>query len=155
MWSAISGTSSTGAYGLTSASLDAGAVVTKNIPPYCIAGGVPAKPIKFKWTIEQIMEHELALYPEKESHNYVHFELGRKNGEKGGIYRVGSIRKRFIEWKCLLKTYLMLSIVDAITYLHTNRNKLKLMSSAARNYIFEHFDSDSYIDKLNNIYSTC
>ena len=47
------------------------------------------------------------------------------------------------------------SIVDAITYLHTNRDKLKLMSSAARNYIFEHFDSDSYIDKLNNIYSTC
>lgn len=46
------------------------------------------------------------------------------------------------------------SIVDAITYLHTNRDKLKLMSSAARNYIFEHFDSDSYIDKLNNIYST-
>ena len=46
------------------------------------------------------------------------------------------------------------SIVDAITYLHTDRDKLKLMSSAARNYIFEHFDSDSYIDKLNNIYST-
>ena len=47
------------------------------------------------------------------------------------------------------------SIVDTITYLHTHRDKLKLMSSAARNYIFEHFDSDSYIDKLNNIYSTC
>lgn len=47
------------------------------------------------------------------------------------------------------------SIVDAITYLHTNRGKLKMMSSAARNYIFDHFDPDSYIDKLNNIYSTC
>ena len=47
------------------------------------------------------------------------------------------------------------SIVDAITYLHTNRDKLKLMSSAARNDIFEHFTTDSYIDKLNNIYSTC
>ena len=44
----------------------AGAVVTKNIPPYCIAGGVPAKFIKFKWTIEQILEHEAALYPEEE-----------------------------------------------------------------------------------------
>lgn len=46
--------------------LSAGAVVSKDIPPYCIAGGVPAKPIKFKWTIEQILEHEAVLYPESE-----------------------------------------------------------------------------------------
>ena len=38
-------------------------------------------------------------------HDYVHFELGRKDGEKGGIYRVGSIIQRFKDWKCLLKTY--------------------------------------------------
>ena len=41
----------------------AGSVVTKNIPPYCIAGGIPAKPIKFKWTVEQIIQHEAKLYP--------------------------------------------------------------------------------------------
>lgn len=47
----------------------AGAIVNKDIPPYCIAGGVPAKPIKFKWTIEQILEHESILYPEEERYS--------------------------------------------------------------------------------------
>lgn len=44
----------------------AGAVVNKDLPPYCIAGGIPAKPIKFYWTIEQILEHEAMLYPLEE-----------------------------------------------------------------------------------------
>ncbi len=48
------------------ATLAAGSVVTKDIPPYCIAAGVPAKPIKFYWTMEEIMEHERRLYPEEE-----------------------------------------------------------------------------------------
>lgn len=41
----------------------AGAVVNKSMPPYCICGGIPAKVIKFYWTIDQIMEHEKQLYP--------------------------------------------------------------------------------------------
>ena len=44
----------------------AGAVVGKSMPPYCICGGVPAKFIKFYWTIDQILEHEAKLYPENE-----------------------------------------------------------------------------------------
>ena len=44
----------------------AGAVVSKSMPPYCICGGVPAKFIKFYWTIEQILEHEVKLYSEEE-----------------------------------------------------------------------------------------
>lgn len=44
----------------------AGAVVSKSMPPYCVCGGVPAKVIKFYWTIDQILEHELNLYPEEE-----------------------------------------------------------------------------------------
>ena len=49
-----------------SAVVSAGAVVAKDIPPYAIAGGVPAKVIKFKWPIETILEHEKKLYPENE-----------------------------------------------------------------------------------------
>ena len=39
----------------------AGAVVTKSIPPYSIAGGIPAKVIKMRFTEEQIAEHERLL----------------------------------------------------------------------------------------------
>ena len=44
----------------------AGAVVTKTFPPYCIIGGVPAKFIKYRWSIDEIMQHEKTLYPELE-----------------------------------------------------------------------------------------
>lgn len=44
----------------------AGAVVAKSTPPYAVIGGVPAKFIKFKWTIDEILEHEAALYPKEE-----------------------------------------------------------------------------------------
>lgn len=44
----------------------AGAVVNKNVPPYCIVGGVPAKVIKFYWSIDEILEHEVSVYPEKD-----------------------------------------------------------------------------------------
>lgn len=44
----------------------AGAVVTKSTPPYSIVGGVPAKFIKFYWTIDEILQHESLLYPESQ-----------------------------------------------------------------------------------------
>jgi acetyltransferase-like isoleucine patch superfamily enzyme len=55
------------------ATVAAGAVVTKNLPPYCICGGIPAKPIKFYWTIDQILAHEEKLY--KESDRYTREKL--------------------------------------------------------------------------------
>lgn len=41
----------------------AGAVVTKSVPPYSIVAGVPAEVVKFRWSIEEIINHELLLYP--------------------------------------------------------------------------------------------
>lgn len=43
----------------------AGAVVNKDVMPYSIVGGVPAKFIKFKWTVDEILDHESKLYPEE------------------------------------------------------------------------------------------
>ena len=41
----------------------AGAVVTKDAPPYSIVGGLPAKVIAFRWHVDQILQHEAMLYP--------------------------------------------------------------------------------------------
>lgn len=51
------------------ATIAAGAVVSKSIPPYCVAAGVPAKFVKFYWSIDQIIQHEEKLYPENERYS--------------------------------------------------------------------------------------
>lgn len=40
----------------------AGAVVTRSCPPYSIIGGIPARILKSRFSIEQILEHETQLY---------------------------------------------------------------------------------------------
>ena len=44
----------------------AGSVVTKSLPPYCIAGGVPARVLGFYWSLDEILEHESIIYPKDE-----------------------------------------------------------------------------------------
>lgn len=42
----------------------AGAIVTKDVPPYAIVGGNPAKVIKYRFTPEEIEQHEKILFGE-------------------------------------------------------------------------------------------
>lgn len=44
----------------------AGSVVTHSLPPYCVGGGVPAKCLKFRWSVDEIIRHETLLYLENE-----------------------------------------------------------------------------------------
>lgn len=44
----------------------AGALVTKSVPPYGIAVGVPAKVQRFRFTVPEILEHEKQLYYPKD-----------------------------------------------------------------------------------------
>lgn len=59
----------------------AGSVVTKSQPPYCIIAGVPAKPIKVKWSMDEIMFHEQSLFPEEQrySREYLVNEFAKYN----------------------------------------------------------------------------
>lgn len=71
----------------------AGSMVNKKIPPYAVVAGCPAKIIAVKFSIPQIIEHEEALYPEKErfSLEYLHdlfetyFEGKKVFGTSDGI----------------------------------------------------------------------
>lgn len=47
------------------ATIAAGSVVNKNIPPYCVAAGCPAKVVKFYWSINDVIAHEALLYPKE------------------------------------------------------------------------------------------
>lgn len=66
--------------------IGAGSVIRKDIPPYAIVCGNPAKIVKFKFKPEDIIKHERALYPEAErlpeslvQENYKKYYLDRKN----------------------------------------------------------------------------
>lgn len=50
-------------------------VVTKPVPPYSLVVGSPAKIVGVKFTIDQIMEHEKALYPASERMSREELEL--------------------------------------------------------------------------------
>jgi acetyltransferase-like isoleucine patch superfamily enzyme len=57
----------------------AGAIVNKSCPPYSIIGGIPAKVLKFRLTIDEVLEHERILYPEDKRYTKEELMEQRKN----------------------------------------------------------------------------
>lgn len=48
----------------------AGSVVTKDVPDYAVVAGCPARIIASKFSVDEIIEHERSLYPEKDRFSY-------------------------------------------------------------------------------------
>lgn len=71
------------------AEIGTGAVVRKSIPPYAVVVGNPAKIVGFRFTPEEIIEHEKALYKEEER---LPLSLLEKNYDKYYISKIKEIR---------------------------------------------------------------
>ena len=63
----------------------AGAVVNRDVPPYSVVGGVPAKVISYRFNLEEIKKHEELLYPIEDRLEWSSIENGYtayKNSKK-------------------------------------------------------------------------
>ena len=69
--------------------IGSGSVVRGNIPPYAVVYGNPAKVVGFAYTPQEIVEHELSLYPEEER---IPLETLEKNYKKYFLNRLKDIK---------------------------------------------------------------
>ncbi len=72
------------------ATVGAGSVCLKNVPPYSIVMGNPAKVVGFNYNPAEILEHEKALYSEDER---LPQEVLEKNYDKYFISRIKEIKQ--------------------------------------------------------------
>lgn len=72
------------------AEVGAGSIVRGTIPPYAVVIGNPAKIVGFRFTPEEIIEHEKAQYKEPER---LPIDLLNKNYEKYFINRIKDIKQ--------------------------------------------------------------
>lgn len=60
------------------------------VPPYSIVMGNPAKVIGFRWSVDEILEHETKFYS---SENQINPEIIKNNYDKYFLKRIGEIKK--------------------------------------------------------------
>lgn len=90
VWIGANVTIASGVHVGRGATIGAGAVCrNKIIPPYSVVVGNPAKVVGFKFTPEEIVEHEKVLYPESER---LSLEQLEKNYNKYYINRIKEIK---------------------------------------------------------------
>ena len=69
--------------------ISAGTLLRKTVPPYAIVIGNPGRVVGFKFTPEEVIEHEKALYKEDER---IPVEVLEKNYEKYFLKRINVIK---------------------------------------------------------------
>ncbi len=69
--------------------IGSGSVIRRSVPPYAIVAGNPAKVIGFRFSPDEIIEHEKVLYPENER---LPFDLLQKNYQKYFLSRHKEIK---------------------------------------------------------------
>lgn len=90
VWIAARVTLLSGAHLGRGCEVGAGSVVRGNIPPYAVVIGNPCKIVGFRFTPEEIIEHEIAQYDESER---LPLELLEQNYEKYFINRIKEIKQ--------------------------------------------------------------
>ena len=68
----------------------AGSVVRGNVPPYSVVIGNPCKVVGFRFTPEEVIEHEKSQYEEYER---LSFDLLQKNYDKYFLKRIKDIKQ--------------------------------------------------------------
>ena len=89
VWIATNVTLLMGAHIGRGAVIGAGSVIRSKVPPYAMVMGNPAKIVGFKFTPEQVIKHEEALYQPEER---LPLEILEKNYQKYFIDRVSEIK---------------------------------------------------------------
>ncbi len=90
VWIAARVTLLSGAHLGRGCEVGAGSVVRGKIPPYAIVIGNPCKIVGFRFTPEEIVEHEIIQYKESER---LPFELLQKNYEKYFLNKIKEIKQ--------------------------------------------------------------